>query len=99
MPPRVIVGSLLLQLQTAAERLADVEQRVRDHIAELLPGWDGTWGWSAPAAIEVYGADHAPHDLANATLSLRFAGFADIRIHDHDQGKRLLSCACRWRTT
>lgn len=96
--PSVIVGSLLLQLQSATDRLADVTDRVRVHITELLPGWGGTWEWMRPAAIEVYGADHSPRELANATLSLRFAGFTDVRIHDHDANKKQLSCSCKWRS-
>ncbi len=97
MPPRLIVDSLLLQLQTAADRTAGVEQRISGLIAENLPGWTGEWTWAPPGAIEVRDADgYSAAEIANATLALRFAGFVDIRIHDHN-AKHFLSCVCNWR--
>lgn len=99
MPPSVIVGSLLLQLQDADDRLAEVEQRVANLIGELLPGWSGGWEWVRPAGIEVYSAEHSSErQRTGAALTLRIVGFVDVKIHDHSKGQRLITCSCPWRT-
>jgi hypothetical protein len=96
MPPPLnttTVGWLARALVIAENNLRDVEDQVEGFLTSLFP--DGWQGWQfvrvtqGTVAIDVYEAIESPAAIA----ALHRAGFAKVRIHEHESSK-FVSCVC-----